>query len=57
MITLEIEPYCEKCSKFEAETEQIYAGGNYIQTIVSCEHKHICMVIAEQLKARLKEEE
>lgn len=57
MITLNIETYCENCSKFEAETAHIYAGGNYIQTIVSCEHKQICMAIAEQLKARLKEEE
>ena len=56
MITLEIEPYCEKCNKFVAETEHIYAGGDYIGTIVYCGHKQICYTVAEQLKARLKEE-
>lgn len=56
MIRLEIEPYCENCSKFEAETEHIYAGGDYIGTIVYCEHKQICCTVAEQLEARLKEE-
>lgn len=50
MIEVRIEPYCEKCPDFEAETQKLYSCDNIVHIIVRCEHARRCNAIAERLK-------
>ena len=54
MITLKVEPYCENCKRFEAETATtaIYGGNTlyHYETIITCTNRQKCKELYEHIK-------
>lgn len=56
MITLQVEPYCHKCSHFEPETTKAYAMGVVFETFVRCEHALKCEMIEKHIRDEINKE-
>ena len=55
MIKLEVEGYCQECSKFKPiKKEMFYANNRVYETIIRCEHKEMCEEIAEHIEQTQK---
>ena len=56
MITLKVEPYCEDCDQFEAETKttEIFSDSEktYCDTIITCANRRKCKELLEHIKAK-----
>lgn len=54
MITLKVEPYCENCNLFEAEsdTTAIYSANTlyHRETIITCTNRKKCKELYEYIK-------
>lgn len=51
-IQTKVEPYCEKCEKFEPETTTTYSANGPEFTIVTCKNAKECAAMYEDLKKR-----
>lgn len=63
MIRLEKFEFCDDCPEFEPDVEKpvvLYAGdkpfGEIGDTIIRCEHRHVCEHVAKFFKSKLWEE-
>ena len=56
MITLKVEPYCEDCDQFEAETKTsaIYSNSEktYCDTMITCANRKKCKELFEYINAK-----
>lgn len=60
MITLKVEPYCQDCMHFEADTRKecaydLFGGPHLVSITVSCEHRDKCKRIHAYLKEKKNE--
>lgn len=57
MISLDIENYCHECSRFEPVANKLYADGEAIMMMVSCQNKNLCANLKQYIEQQIARKE